>query len=79
MIGPLNPGLPSKREMARMWSADQELIRALMPIAEQALDLAPPSEATAKLEATYALVMERYLAAYEDARAKSSPILRVVR
>lgn len=68
-------GLPGKRDMAAMWAADQKLVRALMPLLERALDQLPPSAERGELEATYALVMERYLTEHADVRKKERRIV----
>lgn len=64
-----SPGLPGKRELVRRWQADSGLIRSLMPLLETALDLCPDSPEKGRIEAQYALTMERYLAAQEAIHA----------
>lgn len=65
-------GVPSKRELVRRWQADQGLVRVLMPLLESALDLAPEGAERSKIEATYALAMERWKAA-QDAIEDEEP------
>lgn len=71
-------GMPGRKELAARWQADSGLVRVLMPLLESALDLCPPSKERDKIEATYALACERYLAAQEAIKpdAPESRILR---